>query len=203
MYNVPKTTQEVETAISALKINANIDAYLATDREDAKAKVLSMIPLDKSVMTMTSVTLDTLGIAEEINNSGKYKTVRGEFAKLDPNTDATRMKELGAAPEYTVGSVHAVTMDGKVIIASNTGSQLPAYAYAAGHVIWVVGTQKIVRDLEDGMKRIHDYTLPLESERAKKAYGAPGSSINKLLIVNKENIEGRITIIFVPENIGF
>ena len=94
-------------------------------------------------------------------------------------------------------------MDGKVLIASNTGSQLPAYAYGASKVIWIVGTQKIVNDLEDGMKRIYEYTLPLESERAQKAYGVAGSAVSKLLIVNQEVTPGRITIIFVPENIGY
>ena len=97
--------------------------------------------------------------------------------------------------------MHAVTEDGKVIIASATGSQLPAYAYGSSHVIWVVGSQKIVKDLDEGMKRVYEYVLPLENERAKKAYG--GSSINKLLIFNKEGTAGRITMIIVKEKLGF
>ncbi len=99
--------------------------------------------------------------------------------------------------------MHAVTEDGKVLIASNSGSQLPAYAYGSGHVIWVVGAQKIVKNLDEGIKRIYEHSLPLESERARKAYGVPGSAVNKLLIINKEIIPGRITMILTKEKLGF
>ena len=116
------------------------------------------------------------------------------------------MQKIGAAPEWTLGSVHAVTEDGKVVIASNTGSQLAAYAYGAPHVIWVVGTQKLVSNLDDAMKRIYDYVLPLETIRFRKAYNQPEtahSNVSKLLIINKEVNPKRITIIFVKEKLGF
>ena len=113
------------------------------------------------------------------------------------------MQQLGAAPDWAVGSVHALTQEGEALIASATGSQLPAYAYGASHVIWVVGTQKIVGNLEEGMRRIHEYTLPLESERARKAYGVPGSAVNKMLIVRGEVNKERITVIMVREKLGF
>jgi hypothetical protein len=95
-----------------------------------------------------------------------------------------------------------VTETGQVIIASKTGSQLAGYVAGAAHVIWVVGTQKIVPTLEDGMERIEEYTLPLENARALKVYGA-SSSINKLLIVNKEYMPGRTTMVLVKEKLGF
>lgn len=201
-YNTPKDYAEVEKTIKALEAN-NMIAVFAKDRSDAVSKVLEMIDAGSSVMTMTSVTLDELGIAKEINESGKFNSVREKFSKMDPKTQGTEMRAMAAAPDVTVGSVHAVTEDGKVIIASNTGSQLPAYVYGAGKVVWVVGTQKIVKDLDDGMKRLYEYTLPLESERAHKAYGVEASFVSKVLIVNKEVTPGRINIVFVPENIGF
>jgi hypothetical protein len=121
---------------------------------------------------------------------------------MDPKTQNRKMQKMGATPEYMVGSVQAVTETGSVIIASKTGSQLAGYASAAAHVIWVVGTQKIVLTLEDGLKRVTEYTLPLEDARAFKAYSIH-SSINKLLIVHKEFIPGRTTMILVKENLGF
>jgi len=202
MYDNPKSTEEVNKTITSLASN-NIQAFLAKDKEDAKNKVLELIPKEASVMTMTSVTLDELGIAKEINDSGSFNSVRTKLATMDAKTEANEMKAMGATPEYTVGSVQAVTMDGKVIVASATGSQLPAYVYGANHVIWVVGTQKIVENLDESMERIYDYVLPLESERARKAYGVPGSLVAKLLVINKETTPGRITIVFVPENIGY
>lgn len=199
MFDTPKNIDSVNKAIEALKANG-ISAVFAKDSSDAKSIVLGMIPKDMSVMTMTSVTLDETGIAKELNESGNFASAR---AKLNKTNDAKEKKVIANIPDYVVGSVHAVTEDGKVLIASNTGSQLPAYVYTADHVIWVVGTQKIVSNLDEGMKRLYDYVLPLESERAKKAYGVPGSFISKLLIVNQEITPGRITIVFVPEKLGY
>ncbi len=122
---------------------------------------------------------------------------------LDRETQGLEMQKLGAAPEWAVGSVHAVTQEGHVVIASNTGSQLPGYAYGSQHVVWIVGTQKIVENLDGAMKRIYDYVLPLESDRAHKAYGVDGSNVSKMLIVNKEVNPQRITLIFVNEKLGF
>jgi hypothetical protein len=170
--------------------------------EEAKKEALSRIPERAEVMTMTSVTLDETGIAQEINESETYDAVKPKLYSMDRGTQGREMQKLGAAPEYSIGSVHAVTEDGKVLIASNSGSQLPGYAYGSSHVIWVVGAQKIVKDLDEGMKRIYDYVLPLESERAKKAYGVPGSRVAKLLIFNKES-PGRITLILVKEKLGY
>ena len=123
--------------------------------------------------------------------------------KLDKKTEGSKMQKLGAAPDWVVGSVHAVTQDGHVLIASNTGSQLPAYAYGSGRVIWIVGAQKIVKDIDEGTRRVYEYVLPLESERAKKAYGAPGSAVNKLLVFNREAQPGRVTMIIVNEVLGY
>ncbi len=192
----------VEKTAAALKANS-IDVIIVENGNEAKKRVLEMLPKGAEVMTMSSVTLDETGITKEIMESDNYNAVKKTLIKMDRNTQAKEMDMLGAAPEWAVGSVHAVTEDGKVLIASNSGSQLPAYAYGAAHVIWVVGAQKIVKDIDEGMKRIYEHSLPLESERAKKAYGVPGSSVNKMLVVNKENVAGRITMIIVKEKLGF
>jgi hypothetical protein len=122
---------------------------------------------------------------------------------MDRKTQGSEMQKLGAAPDWVVGSVNAVTQDGHVLIASNTGSQIPAYAFGSGRVIWIVGAQKIVKDVETGTRRIYEHVLPLESDRAKKAYGVPGSAVNKLLIFNREAQPGRVTMILVNEVLGY
>jgi hypothetical protein len=113
------------------------------------------------------------------------------------------MRQTGAAPDWAIGSVHAVTEEGQIVVASATGSQMPAYLYGAGHVVWVVGIQKIVPDLNAAIQRVYDHVLPLESDRARKAYGVPGSAVNKLLVINKEVQPSRATLIFVNEVLGF
>lgn len=192
----------IDKTINALKANG-MQVYVAKNRDDAKRKVFEVLPKGAEVMSMTSVTLDELGISHEISESGKYNDVRNKLMKMDRKTESLEMQKLGAAHEWAIGSVHAITQDGKVMIASNSGSQLPAYSYGANNVIWVVGMQKIVKNMEKGLKRIYEHSLPLESERAKKAYGVPGSNVNKLLVINKENKENRIHIILIPDVIGY
>jgi hypothetical protein len=193
--------ESINKAKDALKKNG-ISVLVAENGEEAKKMALEIIPENAEIMNMSSVTVDSIGLGKEINESGKYNSVRNKFKAMDAKTQGQEMKKLGAAPEWTVGSVHAVTEDGKVIVVSATGSQLPAYAYGSAHVIWIAGSQKIVKDLDEGMKRVQEYVLPLESERAMKAYGK-GSSINKILIIDKEVTPNRITMIIVKEKLGF
>ena len=202
-YNELASKEIIEKTITALKAN-NIDAIFVQTGAEAKTKVLEMLPQGAEVMNMTSVTLDAIGVVKEINESGRYNSVKNKLNAMDRATQGSEMRKLGSAPEWAVGSVHAVTEDGKVVIATNTGSQFPAYAYGSGHVIWVVGAQKIVPNLDEATKRIYEYTLPLESVRINKQYNiTTGSFVSKLLIVNREIQPGRTTIIFVNEVLGF
>jgi len=192
---------QIERTIKALEAN-NIHTIVAENGADAKKKLLELIPDNAEVFISSSITLNVLGITEEIDKSGSYDSVRAKLSMMDQKTQNRKMQKMGATPEFMLGSVHAVTETGHVIIASKTGSQLAGYVAGAAHVIWVVGTQKIVPNIEVGMKRVEEYTLPLEDARAFKAFGMH-SEINKLLIVNKEFMPGRTTMILVKENLGF
>jgi len=199
-YDIIPDRSVVEKTMTALKANG-IDVYFAEDEAAAKAQVHALIPDGADVMTMTSRTTDQLGLDAELNESGQYSSLRSRMFSED--TTPQEKRQIGAAADFVTGSVHAVTENGEVVIASNTGSQLPAYAYAAGTVVWVVGTQKIVPDLEAAKKRIYEYVLPLESERAHQAYGVPASFVSKLLIINREVNPHRLKLIFVNKKLGF
>ncbi|NMC46895.1 MAG: LUD domain-containing protein [Chloroflexi bacterium] len=198
-YAVLADDQQIDRTRQALEAHG-IHALLAKSEDEARKHLFENIPAGAEVFTATSRTLETLGVPAEIDK--RYDSVRVKLATMDNKTQAREMIKLGATPEYTVGSVHAVTEDGAVVIASNTGSQLAGYAASAAHVIWVVGTQKIVPNLDEAMKRIYEYTLPLENERAFQAYGM-NSNVSKLLIVHKEITPGRTTLILVKEKLGF
>ena len=191
----------IKRTVQALEAN-NIHVIITEDGADARKTLFELIPANAEVFTSSSETLNALGVAEEIDKSGRYNSVREKMAMMDRKTQTREMEKLGATPEYMVGSVQAVTEIGEVIIASKTGSQMSGYVAAAAHVIWVVGTQKIVPTIDDGMERVEDYVLPLENARALKAFGV-ASSINKLLIVSKEFKPGRTTMILVKEKLGF
>src|SRR3984957_8562526 len=147
---------------------------IATSGAHAKELVLAAIPEGAEVHTALSETLAELGITAEIEESGRYDSVRAKLKLLDRATQGREMRKLGAAPDYVVGSVHAITDDGQIVVGSGSGSQLGAYAYAAGQVILVVGHQKLVRDLEEGLRRVREYTLPREFVRMQ-SFGYPGS----------------------------
>ena len=195
-WNKQAGEEAIEAAVKSLNTNG-FTALVVENGQEAKEKALELIPKGSEVFTVTSETVDSIGLSKELNESGKYDSVRNKLHSLDRNTQRKEMVMLGAAPDWVVGSVHAITEDGKAMIASASGSQLPAYVYGASHVIWIVGTQKIVKDVEQGTKRIYEYTLPLESERARKAYGIPGSVVAKLVLMNREISKGRTTIILV------
>lgn len=197
-YGKLATDAVIQKTAKALREN-NFSVIIFENGEEAKKKVLELIPNGVEVFTMSSQTLEAIGLAKEINESGRFDAVRAKLSSMDKGRERAK---LGAAPEWVVASVHAVTQDGQLLIASNTGSQLSAEAYGAGNVVFVVGCQKIVNDTQDGVKRMYEYCLPLENERAKKAYGV-GSTVNKILIINKEVVPKRITVVLVKEKLGF
>jgi len=191
--------QQIERTARALEANG-IHVIVAATGEEAKARLFETIPAGAEVFTGTSVTLDTLGIPAEVDQ--RYDSVRVKLFKMDRATQMREMIKMGAVPEWIVGSVHAVTEDGSVVIASNTGSQLAGYAASAAHVVWVVGAQKIVKDLTEGLRRIQEYCLPLEEEHMQQLYKM-STGVNKVLIVNREIRPNRITMIIVKEELGF
>lgn len=198
-YGELASEESIKKTIEALASNG-IHALLVDNKDAAREKVIALIPDHNEVMTMSSVTLEETGINAFVKESKEIISVRDKLTK--GGLEDMEKRRLGAAHEWVIGSVHAVTEDGHVLIASASGSQLPSYAYGASNVIWVVGTQKIVKNLDEAMERIYQYVFPLENARAMKAYGM-NSSVNKILLVNKEATPGRIHIIFVKEKLGF
>jgi hypothetical protein len=172
------------------------------DRLDAaRDVVLARIPPGSSVMTNTSVTLQETGIADAINDGGPYESARNKMFALDFATQAQEMKAIGGQPDYALGSVHAVTLDGTLVIASASGSQLASYAWGAVNVIFVVGAQKLVPTLEAARERIYQHSRKLEDARAYAAYGQH-SSVGKLLEIHQE-LPGRIRVVLIRQPVGF
>lgn len=202
LWNRVPDDSVIAATAAALRTHG-LQAHIVNDAAAAQAKALELLPANAEVMTMTSVTLEHIGLAQAINDGTTYRSVRRQLEQLDTATEGNEKRRLSAAPDWVVGSVHAVTQDGRVLVASNSGSQLPAYAFGAANVLWVIGAQKIVPTLEAGLRRIEEHSLALESERAKIAYGVPGSAVNKLFILNQEIRPGRITIILVKQVLGF
>jgi acyl-CoA hydrolase len=174
---------------------------IADDLDAARQAVLARIPAGASVMTNTSVTLDETGIADAINGSGRYDSARSKMMALDFATQAQQMKAIGGQPDYALGSVHAITSDGTLVIASASGSQFAALAWGAANVILVVGAQKLVRTLQDAHERVYRHSLILEDARAQAAYGQH-SAVGKVLEIHQE-MPGRIHIVLIRQPVGY
>jgi hypothetical protein len=193
--------ERIAKAAAALQRNG-IGSHVADSGGEARRLVGSLLPDAAEVYNNTSQTLEAIGVADDIERSGRYQPLRLRLYRMDREMQQREMRTLGASPGYVVGSVHALTEGGSLLIASASGSQLGPLVSGAGHVILVIGAQKIVSDVPTGMRRIYEYCYPLEDARARRAYGVP-SGVNNILIINKVVAAGRITAIIVRERLGF
>src|SRR6202045_1188413 len=140
-FERPADRAQLERTAAALAARG-FKAQLANGAEEAKKLVLEAIPQGSEVHIALSETMRELGITSEIDESGRYDSIRSRLNALDRATQGREMRKLGAAPDYVVGSAHAITDAGEIIVGSGSGSQLGAYAYAGGNAILVVGPPK-------------------------------------------------------------
>lgn len=168
--------------------------------DEARTLVLNLLPKDKGIFTAYSETLRHAGITAAIDDEDAFISVRRRIA--ESGGGFAEQVRLGAAPDVVVGSVHAVTEAGEMVAASASGSQLAPYAAGALSAIWVVGAQKVVPDLETAMRRIRTYSLPLEWDRIRLSRDSD-SFIGKILILEREALPNRGTVVLVREPIGF
>lgn len=200
-YRELASPEDVARTAEALRGNG-MTVFVEPTPDAARERVRALVPEGAEVFTATSRTLDETAISDLLNKSGKYRSVRASQAGMDRKTQFREMVKMGAAPEWVVGSVHALTEQGQVVVASATGSQLSAYAAGAAKVVWVVGSQKIVPDLSAAIDRVRETAFPMEDERARQAYGV-GSRISKLLIVQFEPTPDRVSVVLVNARLGF
>jgi len=195
------TEEQINRTANALEAN-HIHAIIAENGAEAKRIFFELIPEGAEIFLGASVTLEMVGIRDEVEKSGRFDALRPKMFAMDRATQGREIRKLGSAPDYAAGSVQAVTEAGQILIGSNSGSQLGPYAVGAGKVIWVVGSQKIVKDLDEGWKRIQEYCLPRTDAQLQEHYKI-STSLNKVLVVNRELRPGRTTMIIVKEELGF
>ena len=139
--------ETLSETVAALR-ERGFDTQVVDDLEAAREAVLARIPHGSSVMTNPSVTLEETGIAAAIDEGGAYDSSRMRIGALDRATQLGEIKTLFIQPDFSLGSVQAVTREGTLVIASALGSQLAAYAWGAANVIFVAGAQKLVADVD-------------------------------------------------------
>jgi acyl-CoA hydrolase len=198
------TTLPREEALAATVVALEEHGFsveVVDDLDAAREAVLARIPEGSSVMTNTSVTLQEAGIAAAVDEGRRYESARNKMMALDFATQLQEMKAIAGQPDFALGSVHAITRDGTLVVASASGSQLASYVWGARNVIFVVGAQKLVASAEDARVRIYEHSLPLEDARAFAAYGQ-NSQVGKMLEIHQE-FPGRIHVVLVRQSVGF
>ncbi|MDI2127544.1 LUD domain-containing protein [Yinghuangia seranimata] len=200
-FSEPVSAQRLERAAAALTAHG-FTVEVLDGAAAARTRIKDLIPEGAGVFTGASETLRLSGIDEDINAGGRYNAVRPQVLAMDRGTQMDEIRRLTAAPDVIVGSVHAVTETGSLVIASGSGSQLPGNAGGAARAIWIVGAQKVVPDLDTALRRVEEHCLPLESARTQEAYGWP-SAVNRLLVLNAEHQPGRGVVLLLREAIGF
>jgi hypothetical protein len=190
----------IQKTAEALRKN-NFEAVVVDDGDAARRKVLELVPEGSQVHSGKSKTLEDIGLFKELHESGKFDSVRARSLKMDRATQGNEIRRLSAAPDFMLGSAHAVTEAGQLVSASYSASQLGPLASGAGRVILVVGSQKIVPDLDVAMRRIQEHVFPYEDERLMAAMGVH-TRIAKVLINNLDPVPGRTTVILVRQPVG-
>jgi L-lactate utilization protein LutC len=199
-FAAPASEARLESLAARLR-ERNFEVVIVQDGEEAKAEVLRRIPEGAKVHSGKSKTLEDAGLFTELMENERYDFVRRTTMKMDRNTQREEMRKLGAAPDVMVNSAHAVTDSGQIVITSASGSQIGPIASGAGKLILVIGSQKIVPDLDTAFRRIQEYVFPYEDARLREQLGV-GTKSTRTLILESDFMPGRTTVILVRQPIG-
>jgi L-lactate utilization protein LutB len=194
--------KEIEETISSLK-NRGFRVFLVENKEEALEKIKELIPKGAEIMYGSSTTLEEIGFFSFLQSKKTlWKDLSEEIKKENDQTKRQDLRRKAVVSDYFLGSVNAISKNGELVACDASGSRVGAYLFAAKNLILVSGIQKITPNLESAIKRVREYVFPLENERAKKIYGM-SSATAKWVIIEKEFIPNRITIILVKEKLGF
>ena len=199
-FDAVASPDRVEAVARALR-ERGFDVEIVDGPESAREAVLRRLGPTDEVLEAKSLTLQEIELYRDGPAPSPYRRLRPELDRLTREGLRDEKRRRGASPDVIVGSAQAVTEQGEVLVASGSGSQLGPYSYGAARVIWVIGTQKIVRDLDEGLRRIREFALPREDARVR-GHGGSGSSFNKLLVVFGEHQAHRVSVILVRSKLG-
>jgi L-lactate utilization protein LutC len=199
-YTTPASAAQLEALAARFK-ERNFEPVIVDDAAAARAAVFERIPEGSEVHSAKSKTLEDIGVFKELMESDRYNFLRRTYMKMDRNTQAREMRKLVAAPDIMLGSVQAITEAGQLVVASASGSQMGPYSAASGKLILVVGSQKLVPDVDAAMRRIYEHVLPYEDARLREQLGI-GTKVARVLVLEQDFLPGRTTVILVRQPVG-
>ena len=197
----PPSAKSISRAIEALAAR-NVDAVLVGSREAALTKLRELVPEGFEVFVNTSETLDAIGYTEYMHGNDRYINLHDQMMSQPDPASQREFRRKTTTADYFVGSVQAIAETGEIVIASSSGSQIVAYSYGARRVILVAGTQKICPTLFDAEARTRGFTLE-RHDRWLEGRGVAPTPIGKYLVMEHEPVVGRISMVLIPESIGW
>ena len=199
-FTAPASDAELETLAANLRAR-NFDVVVVQTGAEAKSEVLRRIPDGARIHSGKSKTLEDIGLFDTLMGSDQYDFVRKHTLKLGRNTQRREMVKLGATPDLMVNSVQAVTEAGQLVVVSASGSQIGAISAGAETLILVVGSQKIVPNLDAAFQRIQEHVFPYEDTRLLEMLGIH-TAWTRTLILEREFTPGRTTVVLVRNPVG-
>jgi L-lactate utilization protein LutB len=194
--------ETVEETVANLEANG-FDVVVVDTAEEALDTITSHIPAGASVMNGHSTTLEEIGFDEYLGEGDhEWESLPDEIWSIDDDEERQAARRESQTADYFLGGINAIAETGELVAADRSGSRIGAYPFAAGNVVIVSGTNKIVPTLSDAFDRLESVAYPLENERAQEAYGVD-SAIAKQLVFRQELDEGRTTVVLVREQLGY
>ncbi|MFC1864917.1 lactate utilization protein, partial [Chloroflexota bacterium] len=164
-----------QRCLDALKRN-NIPGYYAPDRNQALAQILGMIPSGVNIGVGDSVTLHQVGVIEELEKRGSHQ-IFNPFRKEGKDYIPATMREMVAiglealSVDFFLTGSNAITLDGKIVNIDGGGNRVTGMLYGPKKVIAVAGINKIVANVEEGIKRIKGTAAPINAKRHNLKHG--------------------------------
>jgi hypothetical protein len=199
-FKAPASDAKLDELAANLRAR-NFGVVVVQTGAEAKSEVLRRIPDGARIHSGKSKTLEDIGLFDTLMGSDEYDFVRKQTMKLDRITQRREMVKLGATPDLMINSVQAVTQAGQLVVVSASGSQIGAISTGAERLILVVGSQKIVPNLDAAFQRVQEHVLPYEDARLVEMLGIH-TAWTRTLILEREFTPGRTTVILVRDPVG-
>lgn len=212
MFLNEATKLRAQTIIKGLE-KRNMEGVFCETKEDALTKALSYIEEGSSVTWGGSMSISEIGLMDAVKN-GNYEIIDRSVAK---NYDEQReIFSKAVLADYYLMSSNAITLDGELINIDGTGNRVACLTYGPKNVIMIVGMNKVVNDVEDGIKRVRNFASPPNTlrlglktpcsmtGRCGDCYG--DTCICSQIVVTRRQsaaMRGRIKIILVGESLGY
>jgi len=192
----------------------NIEGHYFARREEAVKWICGAVPKGSLVAFGGSVTVVETGLVDALRKMDLQllDRYRDGVTKEEINT----MREQGVSADVLIASCNAVTKDGRLVSEDGLGNRVGGMIFGPKRVILIVGMNKLVGSVEEGIRRIKDVAAPMNSVRfgvetpcSKTGFCddancfPPARICNQLVVIESNGVDGRLDVVLVGEQLGF